>query len=55
MNKNFVEIGKKLSAKVSIDANHESMYKQFLVKRQSYSIVLQTTEENEIIENILLL
>ena len=29
MNKHFVELGEKLSAKVPIDANHESMYKQF--------------------------
>ena len=52
MNKHFVEVGEKLSAKVPVDANHESMYKQFLGKRQSSSIVLQTTNENEVIEII---
>ena len=52
MNKHFVVIGKKLSAKVPIDANHEWMYKQFLGKRQSSSIVMQTTDDNEVIEII---
>ena len=34
-----------------IDANHESMYKQFLGKRLSF-IVLQTMNKNEVIEII---
>ena len=34
-----------------IDADHESMYNQFLGKRLS-SIVLQTIDENEVIEII---
>ena len=45
-------IGEKLSAKVPVDANHEWMYKQFLGKRQSSSIVLQTTDDNEVIKII---
>ena len=52
MNKHFVELGEKLSGKVPIDANQEPMYKQFLSKRQPSSIVLQTINENEVIEII---
>ena len=39
MNKHLVEVGEKLSPEVPIDADHESMYKQFFGKRQSSSIV----------------
>ena len=52
INKHFVEIGEKLSAKVPILNNDEQLFRRFLGKRQSSSIVLQSTDEHEIIKII---
>ena len=51
MNRHFVEIGKKLSAKVPV-AESDLHYKRFLGKRQPSSIVLHATNEHEVIEII---
>ena len=51
INKHFVEIGEKLSAKVPLH-NDEQSFSRFLGKRQSLSIVLQSTDERKIIEII---
>ena len=52
INQHFVEIGEKLSAKVPTHNNDEQSFSRFLGKRQSSSIVLQSTDEHEIIEII---
>ena len=52
INKHFVEIGEKLSAKVPMLNNNEQSFRRFLAKWQSSSIVLQSTDEHEIIEII---
>ena len=51
INKHFVEIGEKLSAKVSMLYSAEQSFRKFLGKRQSSSIVLQSTDKHEIIDN----
>ena len=48
----IVEIGEKLSAKVPLHNNDEQSFSRFLGKRQSSSIVLQFTDEHQIIEII---
>ena len=52
INKHFVEIGEKFSAKVPMLNNDEQSFRRFLGKRQSSSIVFQSTDEHEIIEII---
>ena len=51
MNRHFVEIGEKLSAKVPVTKS-DLHYKQFLGKRHPSSIALQATHEHEVIEII---
>ena len=51
MNRHFVKIGEKLSAKVPV-AESDLHYKRFLGKRQSLFIVLHDTKEHEVIEII---
>ena len=52
INKHFVEIGEKLSAKVPMLNNDEQSFRRFFGKWQSLSIVLQSTDEHEIVEII---
>ena len=51
MNRHFVEIGEKLSAKVPV-AESDLHCKRFLGKRQPSSIVLHATNKHEVIEII---
>ena len=51
MNRHFVEIGEKLSTHVPSTTN-DLNYKRYLKRRQSSSIVLQTTNEHEVLEII---
>ena len=52
INKHFVEIDEKLSAKVPMFNNDEQSFRRFLGKRQSSSIVLQSRDEQEIIAGL---